>query len=545
MTSTLGTLGASALNLAVASTLSTTTLALLMSLGVLTVAALSTWLVVRIMFVEYQQAFGAQEAVLMLRLENVGGGVVLVALQIPTSVINALGAIASSLSGNPLLYLGIGALAIGSVAFLNVQPGISNILITAWQCDVQTFLQSWPYPLLNAARAIFNAVWPVVNVGVELMQFWMKQYKIVVACTSPADIGRLIGGVGAAVGDLALAFATWLGTGFVSGRIDVLTALTRLGLAFNSLLEVAGCVCQFLDPVWAFLVAIPQIASLQVAVDCAANVPVRVLQMFWASLGFVFVAPDLAPTVIEANCAVVALGDAAQDVALMFLQMILEILNELGITSTGIMDALPAGVDKTLTNVWHAALRTTASPLRPTGALPGDISVATPIWLLPGSGQDLNMTLGIFQLIQLLSTPWSHILTEPIAALFSVANVTLAAATHLTLPTCDGLIDSPLGLRFLQVGFLADRIRTAADAAAQLLVIFDTNMPEAVSPLLQAWYTLLEAVLEIVFAFIYSVFFPPWLPTGVPLPLCSGCGACPINCSACPAGFTIFEDASC
>lgn len=385
-------------------------------------------------------------------------------------------------------------------------------------------------------------------------------YQLLFACADPQDFQLVLENLSTALSAAVQALADWLGGDIANDPLDLTAALAAIGDAANAATDVLNCFCEALDPVWAFVIALPQIVALQVAINAAVNVGVRILQIPMNALLLGLLAPNLEPLVIEINTAIIAIGDTAQEVALLLLDMILAILDELGLL-VATDDAVAAGLGLSavaasreavtplqrrdaLVAAIHGALRTTASPLAVAGAsnlAAAGLDVATPIWDIPMDGDTLNSTVGLVQLIQLLSMPWSHVITEPMAAWFTAWNQTVALVTHLTTPDCDGVFDSPVGLQWLQTGPIFDRLRNAADAFPSAFVVLDTNLPAVYAHALRAILYMIQAVPELVPAFLYSLIFPPWVPATPAYTACDACDACPFDRSAAPVGWSIVQ----
>ncbi len=480
---------------------------------------LATWAIVRLLFASHQVVLGPHEELLLVRLENIFGASVLLALKVPEGTLDALEAIANAINNNLGYLVTICTLAAVSYVALQMQPQMTEAYLAFRQCDVVPWTELLLLPLANIARLGYAAAWPLVNIGAE-MYHWatVDTYKIAFACTPLADLGLVTSELAAALRDLADALGTWLSTGFTTERLDVTSALTHVGLAANAALIPLECYCSFLQPVWEWLVAIPQSATVQTSVDCAVNVPIRFGQMLWGMVSFTLQAPDAEELTIEWNCAWLALGDTAQELALTALNTLLGILDELLALSM-------------TSEQWHAAAQGKSM----------NATIGGPIWMNPDDPMTLNNTLGLAQLVALLTTQWTHPVTELIAGASTLVNMTLAATVNATMPdTCTGLIDSPDGIRFVQVYLVFDRVRAAVDAATGVLTIFSSSLPCVASGILQAWVTLIETVVELIIVLVYGIAFPMWLP-GVPIdPGCIDHDSC-WNCTTFDAGTSFWD----
>lgn len=160
-----------------------------------------------------------------------------------------------------------------------------------------------------------------------------------------------------------------------------------------------------------------------------------------------------------------------------------------------------------------------------------DVVVNAPIWELP-PGMDLADLLGLPVLITVLETPWPRAVTELAAAAIVLGNMTLNMICNPV-----ALVQGPSAIAYFQFGPVFDHIRASGDAASQLLVFVDPNLPAVVSLLAQAAVTLAEAVMELFVGTLNAIVYPTW-SFGEPPPTdCSAPGACTYPA---PIGWTIL-----
>jgi hypothetical protein len=512
--------------------------AVLAALGVLCVATLLAWLILHTVFIAQQTAFEPYDALLLAQTSVLGNNVVALAVLLTQGIVDTFFALADTAKSTFSTFAPVFILAIVGIAYLETQPFLAEAYLWARQCTVMPYLEGLAFPLLNLARLLYAVAWPFVNIGAELAQFfWRGQFKILFACTSGTDLRDIADELGTAAKEFAIALGTWLANVFTL-RIDMLPTLLHIGNTANLLMQPLSCFCAFLDPLWAMLAAIPQDPSVHTSIDCAVNIPVRFSQALFNFFAFGLPPLDMGPTVVEINCAVVGLGDAAQDILLLVSEAFFDLLNQLLMLSTPAAGSsnrslsLVANrfVAVTPSNVVHSLLHTSAAPVQ-----------SADFWVGVPAPDFLNSTLGFESLLLLLTSQWSHIVTEPVAAVVTVVNMTIAVAMHTTCPdTCDCLIDSPLGLRFLQLGPVANRLRAAVDAASTVLAVVTwPELPPVVSRLGQAGVTMVEAVLEFVFGWAYAIFFPTWRPGDGAL-TDTHCNACdPTPCPFSPADTSV------
>ncbi len=540
------------LRLAASVVLSPPALAGMLMIAVLMIALILAWGTLRLALPRQSKALAQSDEMLLLELRNIGGATVLVVVNVPLSILDALASIASLITDNFQTILVMLILGVAALGFNFIQPEFCDAGF-GLRCTLNWVIETFLWPLLNLARIVYAAVWPVIDVGAEWWKFVTTDYyRLLTACTTPTDLYNVLRFVAMAVGDVVTALADWLSADLATARIDFLPALANLGNAANEALDPLSCFCDFLTPLWQLLVAIPQLASLHVTIDDSINVGVRLLQLL---MELIFYHPgnfESGPLTVEVNGVIIAAGDTIQDIVLLVTDAIFGLLQELGILSMS-AGAAAAGISPvtTLADLFHTA------------------DIPPPFWQQPGGGDLINNTIGLKQLIQLLSAPYMHIVTEPFALFSSLANITLMAVTHPTCitffnNTCDCLFDAPTGMRYLQLGILGDRWRACVDAVASLFVIFDANMPAVASHLGHVYVYTVQTVFELIIDIIYAIVrllvyaymsrsghfterilqvFPPWVP-GVPPTVDCGCGDCTIDCMGavpCPPSYTFLE----
>jgi hypothetical protein len=520
--------GAELLRTASSLVLSTPAVAVMLLIAVFFPALLLAWAVQHTVYSAQSRVLAMSGDQVFLELKGIGGASVLVLVNVPLSVVDAAGALANTVLDNLQTMVVLVLAAVLSLGYLQVQPQIAETLLALRECTANEIVETFVWPFVNLGRLAYAIVWPIINVLAELYKFVTTDYyQLLLQCTSPTDLEAFLAAMGDGVAALVTAIATWAAGNIETGRIDFLTSLELFGDAANALLAPADCFCADLDPVWQLAVAVPQLASLQTALDAALNVPVRALQFLLKFLVLSFGEVDLGPMATEINAALIAAGDAIEDVVLLVLNMLLGILVEIGVLSADAQD-VPSDIPDA--RAW---------------ALANDLhSQGLPLWQQPPTGGLLNSTLGFAQLLALLSTPWSHIVTEPLAFGVSLVNATLVAVSHATCKTvltstCDCLFDGPSGQRFLQLGYLGDRWLAAVDAAASVFTIFDSNLPDVLAHLGRAVVYSVEAVPELIREVVYAIVFPPWTPQDPGDTTCDVCDSC--DFSSPPPGWSFFE----
>ena len=545
------TVGATVLNVATTLVLSPPAIAAILMIAVFFVALLFTWAALRTIFSSQAEALAASEGVILVQLQAIGGASVLVVLNVPLSVVNGVASVVQLVSTNIDKIAAVVIAALAATAYLQYQPQISDAWFSARQCFVQPTLETFLFPFVNLARLLYASLWPIVNVGAQywwfITAYW---YRLLFLCSTPADVFFVFQTLGRALGQLVTSLADWMTSGFLDNRMEFGPTLLLIGTAANAALPPLNCFCAFLGPLWSLLAAIPQDANLQTAIDAALNAVIRLAQMLLYFLILDIGNLQTGNVTEEANAAVIATGEAAQDIVSLTVNMFFGILDEIGALSLTSASAGLLSIDEAEAASPDArayALAAALQALPPlTGNGSGRVNAQTPLWQEPGTGSLINATLGAQQILQLVATPWAGIWTYSAAAIFSFLNMTAMAVTHPTCinilgSTCDCVFDGPRGLQYLQFGFIFDNVRNAIASLVSLTVIVDANMPSFLSLLGNYVAFMVQSLPEMFVGLLYTIVFPPYVPTGLPFPECDTCLSCNFNCTACPAGWTLFE----
>src|SRR5690606_36394756 len=88
-------------------------------------------------------------------------------------------------------------------------------------------------------------------------------------------------------------------------------------------------------------------------------------------------------------------------------------------------------------------------------------------------GTNISTLLGLDRILLVLETPWSHFITQPLAAYWSVLNMTVA----VVLNTADVFSPSSNVRAYFQFGHLRERAFLSVSAITDLLVYFDVSIP--------------------------------------------------------------------
>lgn len=423
------------------------------------------------------------------------------------------------------LILFFGALALAALVLLFLHPQLLTAAYTGIHCFTQPFLEVFVLPLVNTARVFYSLIVAFLNAINTIIFAWTRlPFRVVRACTSLGTITAIVRAVAGAAGDIIIAVTAWLGTGlFTGGRIEFLIPVQELGFTAIEVRAILDCLCRALDPVWDFVIAVPQISALHTTIDCLGNVIPRFVQLILLAV-INFEMPRWNNFALELQCTLRGAGDTVEDLVTLALELfygIYTLIRDLFITQS-------AAVRGDLTAVSTAAYSVVAST-RPlfvdavTLAAETDLVSFARQWRPLGprllNGIDVIITFGFTVLLRLFSSPYSRILTEPACVLVGIANMTLETVFHPI-----EAFGSSRGIAYFQLGHLGDSLRVAVDAIAQLTIVIDASLPCSFSQILQAIISIPEGVGELFFSFVFHIGYSPWTVGEPSL----------INCSAVP-----------
>jgi hypothetical protein len=416
------------------------------------------------------------------------------------------------------------------------------------QCDVLPVLNSVVLPIANFLRLLYDAIWPLVSLGENYRAFittgW---YRVLRQCTiAEVDPFSVIEQLATAAEALADAIVTFFSGDIFADRFLLTDFFTQTGLVANELLPALDCFCEWLNPIWVFATSLPQMQALHSALEAVVNVGIRLAQITLTAITELD-APFWSTAAEEAILLVISLGETAEQAALLALDLLTDLINQIGLLAqsdpvgTRALFGLPPLVDDddnavppTLSDLMHAAANTklSQSSFAPPRAGVGAAVERRPIWDIP---PDSNVTdyLGFPAILLLMQTPWSHIVTELVAGGIVFANMT---ANIVSNPI--EIFETPEAIAYLQFTAVFDRLRASWDALCQLLVIIDPALPDAVSLLGQAAITFGDAIIEMIVGTIVAIIWPTW-SFGEPPPTdCSTPGSCGYPA---PGDWTIFN----
>ena len=258
-----------------------------------------------------------------------------------------------------LTIVAFGALQYGS-------PIVQNIIIVR-QCVLVPFAYSLVFPLLNAARILYNAAIMLWNYYVDLSKIGAS--RVIINCAlATTDVSSFF----AYFCNVFLVWTEdmiqWFTIGFLDNNFDIVNTLDALGLFLVQFVPPLVCLCQVLGFLWEALAIWVRLNSLHQAINLIFNFVIAVLQI---PINTVMQSP---PEPNFARSAIVGCG----------------------------------------------ALKATASAVEDTVYL-----IAQTGWGIFSGDEVLPVDIQIF-----LSTEWLHILANPLCGVVIFTNMTLTMVVH-------------------------------------------------------------------------------------------------------------------
>jgi hypothetical protein len=517
-----------ALDTALAVSLRPEALGLIGGLAILTLSTVLTWFTARTYFSAYNNAFAPYETLLFIRLDVFLGSVAVVLVKVPESTVGALRNIIDFLANrwsDILISLGIAIICF--VVANNHQSLVGTVLRV--RCEVIDFYEDGPLRLLNVVRNLYNGIYPLVDLVVQLMRRLAPRESIIrelKACAAELDFYDLIQKVGDIAAELASSVSLFFTGDFLTNRLQFVTVMQQIALLSNLAKSFLMCICAFLEPIINFAVALLQQPELHLAVEAILNIPIRAGQVVLYSL-VNQESPFFSDLAEEIIVAVVSLGDYVEVVVRLIILTLTNILEAIGVVSlsAAMQPLMSASLKKksiyptdfegglgaegyvvslekaTLSDIIHAVERTWGSTLSR-----GDyVERAEPIWDLP-QNNTLNGTEGRFRILRILNTHYMRIGTKLVGGAVCLVNITLNVISK------SYTFHDPTYLAYFQFGEVFGYLRESAAAVADLTVIIDYNLPALIALLAAAVITVYEAIAEMVLIVLTSIIFPTWLP---------------------------------
>jgi len=548
--------------------LSTPAIAVLALAGTWSTSSWLAWTAGRAIYSQYDgdEELKKHDEIIQTRMQHIGAAITLALSQAMLRAVSGVRDVADTLVRN---FPNLVRMFLVAAVFTLIVPHHQEIFEVTrrfYQCDVMDWLEIFLH-IMNFFRLLADALVPIFDVGVEFVRrlspldiLWRNLKK----CAKEADFFALLDSLALIFSELGVALATFFSGDFLEDRLEFLLVAERIGNAANALIPVAECYCDFLMPVFMFVLTNIQDPNFHMALDAAVNVVIRAAQIPLAAL-INFVVPDFSNLSTEINALLTHAGDWAGNIVRGFIAMltdiidtIIEFITEVDMSNTspmmiamslGKQPIIPANLEQgtmtdadftahagqvapaTLSEILHAMHRTWASPLHQ--GEPG-VHVDTPFWQLPPNST-LNGTLGFDRLTGLFFLPWPRMVTQPVCAAVSLANMTFNIITHSYNFT------DPSALAYFQFGPVFAYLREGWRAVSFTFIFFTNEVPLFIETLGNVAITLVEAGTELVTGFIFTIIFLCWRPGNNPLGNCNvppDVDACDCNIDPTPCNWS-------
>lgn len=232
-----------------------------------------------------------------------------------------------------------------------------------------------------------------------------------------------------------------LGVGIYTQRWTIINTVIAISDFLVSLAPIVICFCEILGFLWIDIANIISLPSLFITLDSAWNVLIRILQIPINSI-INFSLPSITNVVIEFNVGIVSLGDWVEETIFLLLETFFQIIS--------VFLTIPD------------------------------------------------------QVLQLFNARYMRVISEPLACIATLLNMTLEASTHLT----DIQAPDRSGIAFFQFGQIIDRLKIASAGFSELFVVIGSQEQCFVRELINTIITILAVFLEMIPGALFFVFLP-------------------------------------
>jgi hypothetical protein len=523
---------------------STPVIVILAFVGLYSASNYISWLTVRSMYSQYQDELKDFDAVTQTRLEQVASSIALIAANAALSCVSGARDVGDAFVSNFPNLVKVFLVAGAMTLVVTNHQMIFESARRFYQCEALDLAEPYLH-ILNFLRLLANSLIPIADVIIEFMARLSPTdilLRTLRKCAAETDFFLLLDSIAEIFSELGISIYTYFTGDFLTDRLEFFLVAEKIGNIANALIPVAECYCNFLLPVFMFVLTALQDPDLHHAIDAAVNVIIRAVQIPLAGL-INFEVPTFHHLAVEINCLLIHAGDwigtdvrGVVDMLSAIISTIISMTSTVALArSMGKKPIIPANLEAgsitdadilaqagqvepaTFSEILHAKYQTWASLL--SDVAPGEetvlpIHTATPIWQIPPNST-LNGTIGFARLYLLFYAPWPRVATQTAAAAVSLANQTLNIITHSYNFT------NPDALSYFQFGPVFDHLRDAVRAAASLTIIFADEVPAWVETLGDVYLTLIEAITELVPGWIFAIIFLCWRPGDNPLGNCN------------------------
>lgn len=315
------------------------------------------------------------------------------------------------------------------------------------QCFSRPVIDFFLLPVINCLRMIYNTVIQPINWWTNLYAFYEYGLPITLfKCGITTDLTNLLYYGANAAYAIFIDLNNFMAQDYFHASWDIVNSLDAIGLLINSFIPIFSCLCKALNFVYTYISIFFNLASLHNFINYVWNFFLSIVQ-----LGFNFIMdlpsyPNFDNITLNACGAVETAGDTFEDWVYLT-----------GETGWGVLTALPN--------------------------LPPVIA-------------------------QVLSVPYTSILTHPVCGLFRFINMTAVVTIHIP----EVFYPSGTGVKFFQFGLIADELRVAVLAFGDIFAIFNNAVQTFVTQLLLSLVAGVAFLFEWVIGNIFYFFFGGPLP---------------------------------
>ena len=339
----------------------------------------------------------------------------------------------SILRQNLLYIFVLGIVCTGGYIWLENHDVIIQNYIYFRQCFSRPVIDFFLIPVLNILRMVYNVAIPPLNWYTNLYAFYEYGLPITLfKCGITTDMTNLLYFGANAFYAIFIDLTNFLAQDYFHASWNIVNSLDAIGLFIDSLRPIFFCLCQALNFIYIYISIFVNLDSLHNFLNYVWNWLLSIIQ-----LGFNFIMdlpsyPNFDNITLNACGGIETLGDTFEDFVYLT-----------GETGWGVLTTLPT--------------------------LPTVIA-------------------------QVLSVPYTSVVTHPICGLFRFINMTAVVVIHIP-----EVFDSTgSGVKFFQFGQIADELRAAVMAFGAFFAIFNTQTQAFVT---QFWLSVVA----------FLAFIPEWI----------------------------------
>src|SRR6185503_9878332 len=288
----------------------TPAVALLAFVGLYSVSNYISWIIIRTMYSQYKEDLKDFDAVTQTRIEQIGSAISLLAANTALRTVSGARDVADAFVRNfPNLVKVFLVAAVMTLIATNHQM-IFESARRIYQCDFMPLVEPFLH-ILNFLRLLANAIIPIADVVIEFMARLSPLdilKRTLYKCAAETDFFDLLDSISMIFSELATSLATYFAGDFLEDRLEFFLVAERIGFAANAFIPVAECYCNFLMPVFMFVLTALQEPDFHFALDAGVNIPIRLAQIPLSGL-INFEVPNFNNTATEINAFLTHAGD--------------------------------------------------------------------------------------------------------------------------------------------------------------------------------------------------------------------------------------------